>query len=322
MNDLIREVFVGAFRNEFLEELPDAASIPWDSSSMVFTTDSYVVDPLFFPGGDIGKLAVCGTVNDLAVSGATPLYLSAGFIIEEGLEISVLKRIVQSMATEAQKAGVKIVTGDTKVVPRGKADRLFINTAGVGRMHACVKEAFIPDRVKAGDKILVNGPLGEHAIAILSARNEMQFESEVLSDSACMNGLIDNILENHKGIRFMRDITRGGLATVLCELASILDLGLEIHEDNLPVSESVKGVCELLGYDPLYLANEGRVMLVADSSESEAILRTMQNHPLGEDARIIGEVVPDHPEMLICHTSIGSKRIVNMLSGEMLPRIC
>ncbi len=322
MNDLIKEMFVRAFKNRYLEKLPDAASISWDTPTMAFTTDSYVVDPLFFPGGDIGKLAVCGTVNDLAVSGATPLYLSAGFIIEEGLKISVLKRIVQSMAAEAQKAGVKIVTGDTKVVPRGKADKLFINTAGVGCMHACVKEAFISDKIKNGDKILVNGHLGEHAIAILSARNEMHFESEVLSDCACLNGLLDKILQKHKRVCFMRDITRGGLATILCELASALELGLEIYEERVPVSTSVKGACDLLGYDPLYLANEGKVMIIADAAESEDILRTMQNHPLGEDARIIGEVVQDHPGMLICHTSIGSKRIVNMLSGEMLPRIC
>ena len=321
-SDLISQLFLKYFKNEILEDLTDSAILSIKNRELSFTTDSFVVDPLFFPGGDIGKLAVCGTVNDLAVSGAHALFLSCAFIIEEGFPLSELERIVVSMADETQKAGVKIVTGDTKVVAKGQCDKLFINTSGIGRLLAKNSGISRAENICKGDKIIVNGSLGDHGISVLIARNELKIKSDLVSDCASLNGLINLVLENSGGVKFMRDATRGGLATVLCELAEQKNMGISIDEDSLLVKESVKGVCELLGFDPLYIANEGKVVMLVAAEDAEEVMEIMKSHPLGKESCMIGEVSDLNPGLVWLNTNIGGRRIIDKLSGEQLPRIC
>jgi hydrogenase expression/formation protein HypE len=321
-HELIGSLFVKHFRNDLLEKQTDSAIVPVTGTRLSFTTDSFVVDPIFFPGGDIGKLAVCGTVNDLAVSGAEPLYLSAGFIIEEGFSFKDLETIVISMAEEAKKAGVLIVTGDTKVVNKGKCDKIFINTAGVGM----IRDRHIPigegAGISAGDKIIINGAVGDHGMAVMAARQELNIRSEIISDCASLNGLIRNVLEVTDGVRFMRDATRGGLATVLAELSEKKNFGIMLEESAIRVSRKVRAFCELLGFDPLYIANEGKVVMVVAPDAAEKVLSVMNNHPLGKEAGIIGEVMNENPGRAWINTGIGGKRILDMMAGEQLPRIC
>lgn len=321
-HDLISGLFMHHFSNPHLLGQTDAAIVGRDGARLAFTTDSYVVDPVFFPGGNIGKLAVCGTVNDIAVSGAIPLYISAGFIIEEGYPYADLEAIVAAMASEAEKAGVSIVTGDTKVVPRGKCDKIFINTAGVGYIEPRHEHIGFGTQIRPGDRILINGTIGDHGMAILAARQELNLTSHIESDCASLNGLIREILESADGVRFMRDATRGGLATVLTELAGRTGLGISIDESAIPVSPKVRAICEILGFDPLFVANEGKVVIVADQQASEKVLSIMQNHPLGRNASIIGGMTAEYAGTAWMNTAIGGKRILDMLSGEQLPRIC
>jgi hydrogenase expression/formation protein HypE len=317
---LIEDVFVKRFG--LTEPLTDSALVRNAGTDIVFTTDSFVVNPLFFPGGNIGKLAVCGTVNDLAVSGAVPVCLSAAFIIEEGLPVSDLVEIVQSMADEAEKADVKIVTGDTKVVEKGKCDRLFITTSGTGSIDPDQWHISTGERIKPGDKLIVNGPLGNHALAVLGARNQLSFETPVVSDCASMNHLIGKVMKISGKIHFMRDLTRGGLATVLNELAAMIGAGISINEEAVPVDDPVKGLCEMLGFDPLYLANEGKILIVTGAGDELKILDILRSDPLGKDSNIIGEIVEDRRSRVILNTVSGGKRILEIPSGIQLPRIC
>ncbi len=327
-HQLIGDVFVKHFTNDTLQALTDSALLPVKPGMLAFTTDSYVVNPIFFPGGNIGKLAVCGTVNDLAVSGATPLYLSAGFIIEEGFPLSDLEAIVRAMAQEAEQCEIAIVTGDTKVVEKGACDQIFINTAGIGILDTKYRQISNGTGIQVGDKILVNGYIADHGMAILGKRNELDFESDIQSDCAGLNTLITRSLRvpsqtsEISPIRFMRDATRGGVATVLCELAQNKGLGILLDESAVPVRESVVGLCELLGFDPLYIANEGKVLMVVAQDDAGQVLREMQRDPLGKESAIIGEIVAEHPEKVILQTEAGGRRIVDMLSGAQLPRIC
>ena len=325
MRDLIDEIFVGSFDNPILSQLEDQASfslatLMTQGDRLAFTTDSYVVDPLFFPGSDIGALAVNGTVNDLAVSGAKPLYLTCSVILEEGLPVDTLRRVVQSMKAAATLAGVTIVTGDTKVVHRGAADKLFINTAGVGVIREGVSVS--ARHLQPGDVILINGELGNHGAAILIARGELALETEIDSDCQPLNGLVDTILDVCPEVHAMRDATRGGLATVLNEFAVSSDVGIRLFEQAIPVREEVKGVCEILGLDPLYLANEGKLVVVVPRSHSEAVLSAMQSHPTGRDSCIVGEVIDSPAGVVLLQTAFGAERIVDMLVGDQLPRIC
>lgn len=320
MHKLIKELFVESFDNPILAQLTDAAILNGKAKALAFTTDSYVVNPIFFPGGDIGKLAICGTINDLAVVGAKPLYISCGFIIEEGLDLSVLRAIVQSMKELAKIAGVKVVTGDTKVVEKGKADSIFINTSGVGIVEGNVK--FGIDRIKAGDKIIINGFIGEHEIAVLSKREDFDFKSDIKSDCAPLNGLISNVLKSVPDIKFMRDPTRGGLATVLNEIVEGSDYGIELNEEDIPISDGVMAACELLGFEPIYLANEGKVVVIVGDDDAKRVLNIMRRHPLGKNAKIVGEVVKVPRGKVILKTKVGGKRLIEMLAGEQLPRIC
>jgi hydrogenase expression/formation protein HypE len=326
MRDLINDVFIEAFNNDVPGTLEDQArcslaDLAAQGDRLAFTTDSYVVDPLVFPGGDIGKLAVCGTVNDLAVGGAKPLYLSCAVIIEEGLDIEVLRNVVCSMAATANAAGVRIVTGDTKVVHRGSCDRLFINTAGIGVIRAGLDLG--ANKAQPGDAILVNGVLGDHGATILSARGDMMLASPIESDCAALHDLIDAILNAAPGTRFLRDATRGGIAAVLNEIADASRVGIEIVEAQTPIRGEVKGFCEILGLDPLYLANEGKLVCVVPDNQKDAALRAMKAHPLGAEAAHIGHVMQGgRPGRVVMQTVFGGRRIVDMLVGEQLPRIC
>jgi hydrogenase expression/formation protein HypE len=325
MKDLINDVFVAAFDNPLLAPLDDQARVPMSllaeyGDRLAMTTDSFVVDPLEFPGGDIGKLAVCGTINDLAVGGAMPLYLSCAAIIEEGLPIDVLHRVVRSAAAAARDAGVQIVTGDTKVVPRGACDRLFLTTTGIGVIRGGVELG--AHRPEPSDAVLVNGALGEHGTAILAARGDLSLDAPIDSDCAALHRLVDTLLRAAPGIRFMRDATRGGVATVLNEIALAADCGIEIDEHAVPLREAVKGFCEILGLDPLYLANEGRLIAIVPATEAELALATMRAHPLGAGACRIGAVTERRPGQVIMNTVLGGQRIVDMLVGDQLPRIC
>lgn len=319
--ELIRDLFVRHFANPLLSSLNDATVLPVVSSgALAFTTDSYVVKPLFFPGGDIGKLAVCGTVNDLAVVGAEPRYLSAGFILAEGLSMAVLERVVRSMAETARAAGVQIVTGDTKVVERGAADGLFINTAGVGVIPP--GRAVSPERLQPGDNILVNGAVGDHGLAVMLQREGLHFSSDLQSDCAPLNELIAALFEAvHAGAHCLRDATRGGLATVLNEWAEA-GVGIEIEEAAVPVRPAVRAACEFLGLDPYYAANEGKVIIAVAPEMTEAALAALRAHPLGQDAVVIGQVTAEHPRRVALRTPYGSRRILPMLTGAQLPRIC
>jgi hydrogenase expression/formation protein HypE len=317
---LLQKIFFSQFKNELLDVRHDGAMFEIDGKRFAFTTDSYVVSPIFFPGGNIGELAVYGTVNDLAVCGAMPLFISVGFIIEEGFEIEELWKVVLSMKAAAEKAGVKIITGDTKVVDKGKGDKLFINTSGIGLIEKDIDIS--PANCKAGDVILLNGKIAEHGIAIMSAREGLEFETQVVSDTAPLNGIIDSILGLTKNIHVMRDPTRGGLASALNEIASSANVGIEIFEEKIPISEEVKGACEILGLDPLYIANEGKVLVFVPESESDSVLDAMRKHEFGKESQIIGRVTAENPKIVLMKTLIGSKRVVDMISGEQLPRIC
>jgi hydrogenase expression/formation protein HypE len=317
---LIDTVFVKRFGMTL--PLTDSAIIKDPLFTLAYTTDSYVVDPLFFPGGNIGKLSVCGTVNDLSVSGADPAFIAASFIIEEGFPLKDLIIIVESMAEEATMAGVKIVTGDTKVVEKGKCDKLFITTSGIGFLKSGLEYISSGSRVKHSDKLIINGPVGNHAIAVLGARNNLSFSTPVRSDCASLNHLIGNVLENCGSVHFMRDLTRGGLATVLNELSSVTVSGISVNESSVPVEDPVKGLCEMFGFDPFYLANEGKVLIVVGDGEEENVLEIMRADPLGKQSEIIGEIVPDNKSLVILNTSIGGRRILDMPSAHQLPRIC
>ncbi len=319
---LIRECFLQYFDNPALNAQTDSAIVETGSGFLAYTTDSYVIDPLFFPGGDIGKLAVCGTVNDLSVSGAVPLYISAAFIIEEGLRISDLMQIARSMAGEARKAGVMIVTGDTKVVGKGQCDKLFINTSGMGALDPRHKHISGGDSIRPGDAVLVNGDLGDHAIAILGARENIQFEEAILSDCTSLNSLIRKILDAGIRVKFMRDLTRGGLATVLAELVDRKPYGITISEAEIPVKESVRGTCEIFGFDPLYLANEGKFIIVVGPEDTGRALGIMRSTREGAVAAKIGEIVPDHAGRTVMRSITGGNRMIDKLSGRQLPRIC
>jgi len=319
-HDLIRQIFLPQFANPILEPLDDSAKITNRQGSIAFTTDSYVVNPIFFPGGDIGKLAVCGTVNDLSMIGAIPSYLSLSLIVEEGFSIELLKQIVSSIHETAEKVGVSIVTGDTKVVEHGAADQLFINTAGIGWIRPGVNLSGL--NAKPGDKILLSGCLGDHEIAILSQREGFKFQGELRSDCAPLNDLVGKMLDVYPSIRCMRDPTRGGLATTLNEIATMSNVGMTIEEDKIPVHESVKGICELLGLDPLYLANEGKLIAICPPDEAERLLEVMRDHPLGIHGELIGKVTEENSKRVILHTLIGGHRILDMLTGDQYPRIC
>ncbi len=320
MQELIQSLFIKKFGMN--EILTDSALLLLKGDRAAFTTDSYIVDPLFFPGGDIGKLAVCGTVNDLAVTGAIPEFISASFIIEEGFPFNDLEIIVDSMADEALNAGVKIVTGDTKVVEKGKCDKIFITTSGVGYLDQKYEGICKGINVKPGNKLIVNGNIGSHAIAVLGAREQLGFKTEILSDCASLNSMINDVLKTGLHIHFMRDLTRGGLAAVLNELASITGFGIEINEDSIPVEEPVKGLCEILGFDPLYLANEGKALFVICENDYKQVLDVLQKHSLGLNSEMIGTIVEEHPGKVLLKTSIGGKRLVDMQDYVQLPRIC
>jgi hydrogenase expression/formation protein HypE len=315
MHQLLEKLILPAFDNPLLKTRHDGAIFSTGNTKLAFTTDSYVVHPLFFPGGDIGTLAVNGTVNDLAMCGARPLFLSAGFILEEGLPIDSLWRIIQSMQQAAQMAGVQIVTGDTKVVDKGKGDGIFINTAGVGLIEHNLTIA--PSSVRPGDAILLNGDIGRHGMAIMAAREGLAFESEIESDCAPLAATVLSLLDAGIEVHCLRDLTRGGLASGLVEIATSAQLHLHIHETDIPVNEDVRGACEILGLDPLYVANEGRFIAFVPADQAEAAQIIM-----GEDAKLIGTVQDDAPGMVTMRSSIGANRIVDMLSGEQLPRIC
>jgi hydrogenase expression/formation protein HypE len=318
--DLVAKMFIPALANPILTELNDSALLEFQGMRLAMSTDSYVVDPIFFPGGDIGSLAVHGTVNDLAMRGAQPSYLSVGFILEEGLELTDLERLVTSMAAAAKEAGVQVVAADTKVVDRGKADRIFINTTGVGTIAPGVDVA--GQNAKPGDIVLSNGPMGDHGVAVLSTREGLSFQTAIESDSASLNGLVEAMLATSNKIHVLRDPTRGGVATALNEVAKQSGIGIRLAESNLPVRPEVNAACEMLGLDPLYVANEGKALVFVAPEDAELVLNAMRQHPLGREACVIGEVVREHPERVVLQTGIGGRRIVDMLSGEQLPRIC
>ena len=325
MRELIQQVFVRGFNNPVLEALEDQATLPIQEllqhgNRLAFSTDSYVVHPLFFPGGNIGELAVNGTVNDLAVSGARPLFLSCSMVMEEGLSMDTLVQVVDSMKQAADRAGVTIVTGDTKVVERGSADKLFINTAGIGVVPDGI--SISAQQAQPGDAILTNGFMGDHGVAILLARNELALESDVESDSQPLHDLIACMLEVCPDVRCMRDATRGGVATVLNEFASASGVSMHLDESAVPIRESVRGACEILGLDPLYLANEGKLVAVVPPDQAENLLATMQKHPAGTYSAKIGTVKESPEGTVLLSTTFGGIRIVDTLVGEQLPRIC
>lgn len=321
MQQLIDNIIQPAFSNDILNQKHDSAIVKINEARLAFTTDSYVIKPLFFSGGDIGKLAVCGTLNDLAMSGAKPLYITCSLIIEEGFAIKDLQQILQSMQRAAKQAGVLIVTGDTKVVDKGKGDGLFINTAGIGLIANNISIA--PDNIQPGDQIIINSDLGRHGIAIMLEREGMEFENAIQSDCADLSGLVQNLISAGVQLHCMRDLTRGGLASGLIELASTSKHHFEIKETSLPVQDDVKSACEILGFDPLYIANEGCFALFVPESASEQTLACLHQHELGKQARIIGKVVGTHDKgMVTIETAMGISRVLELFSGEQLPRIC
>lgn len=318
--ELVREIFLPAFRNPELAKLNDQAIVSIGGSSVAVTTDSFVVKPLFFPGGDIGSLSVHGTVNDLAAGGAQPLFLSAAFIIEEGLAMDVLRRVVNSLQHAADSAGVQVITGDTKVVEKGKGDGLFINTTGIGVVPEGIHLA--ADQARAGDLVLLSGPIGEHGIAILAQREGLEFETTIESDSAALHTMTAAMLQASTAIRCMRDPTRGGLSSTLNEIAAQSNVGIELEESAIAVREEVRGACEMLGLDPLYVANEGKLIAIVDPGAADVILEAMRDHPLGRQAQIIGTVSGKNAGLVTMRTMLGTTRIVDMLAGDQLPRIC
>jgi hydrogenase expression/formation protein HypE len=318
--ELLKNIFLPALGNPVLNRLEDQAIVSLNGVRLAITTDSFVVKPLIFRGGDIGSLAVHGTINDLAMGGAEPLWLSAAFILEEGLPIETLRHVVGSMHEAAANAGVEIITGDTKVVEKGSADGIFINTTGIGLVREGI--ALSAAQARPGDAILVSGMLGDHGIAILAEREGLQFETAVQSDSAPLHTLVASLLEATREVRCLRDPTRGGLSSTLNEIAASSGVGMELEETSIPVREEVRGACEMLGLDPLYVANEGKLVAIVAPASAEAALRALQNHPLGKDARIIGRVTSEHRCMVVMRTPFGTTRIVDMLTGDQLPRIC
>ena len=320
MNDLIRHLFAAEFQNDLLGQMADATVIAPGAGPMAFTTDSFVVSPLFFPGGDIGELAVNGTVNDLAMSGAKPLYLSAGFILEEGLPMETLGRLCVSMARACKAAGVQIAAGDTKVVNKGHGDGVYINTSGMGLIPKNVHIA--PTEAKPGDVVIISGSMGDHGIAIMSVREGLKFESEIKSDTAPLNGLVDAMLNITAQVHCLRDATRGGLASVLNELADSSGVGIEFDETKVPIHAEVNAACEMLGLDPLFIANEGKLVAILPEEYADKMLAAMHEHRYGKEAAIIGRVVQDHAGVVVAKTSIGGSRVVDLPAGELLPRIC
>jgi hydrogenase expression/formation protein HypE len=319
-HELINQIFLPHFKNDVLSQLHDSAILQLNGKALAFTTDSYVVKPLFFPGGDIGKLAISGTVNDLSVVGAKPLCLSVGFIIEEGFDISMLERIVTSMKDTASIAGINIVTGDTKVVDSGSADGLFINTCGIGTI--AYKTSLSISNIELGDKIIINGTIGDHGLAVISERESLDFNPPIESDCAPLNEMIHKLINSGANIKFMRDPTRGGLATTLNEIVNTEKYGILVDEKNIPIKDDVRALCEILGYDPLYIANEGKVVIVASSSDTNKILDILRKDPFGKDAEIIGEILNEPKGKVYLKTVIGGTRVIDMLVGDQLPRIC
>ncbi|MFZ0136037.1 MAG: hydrogenase expression/formation protein HypE [Candidatus Sulfotelmatobacter sp.] len=322
--ELIRDIFLPAFQNPVLARLDDQAIVSVNGLRLAITTDSFVVKPLFFPGGDIGSLAVHGTVNDLAMGGARPLFLSAAFIIEEGFSMEELRRVVNSLKRAAAEAGVQVVTGDTKVVEKGKGDGLFINTTGIGIVPEGVD--FSADRARPGDKVLLSGSIGDHGIAILAQREGLEFETQLRSDSAALHTLVAEMLgvtsNRSQDIRCMRDPTRGGVSSTLNEIAQRSRVGIELEEGSLPIHEEVRGACELLGLDPLYVANEGKLIAIVAPEAASTVLQAMKRHPLGAEAQMVGVIKKEHAGLVTTRTTLGTTRIVDMLSGDQLPRIC
>ena len=320
MRELIEEVFISGFADDELSRMDDAAVLALPPGALAFSTDTYVVDPLFFPGADIGRLAVCGTVNDVATSGATPLYLSVGFVLEEGFPIADLRRVLVSMREAALEAGVRIVTGDTKVVQRGHGDGIYINTAGVGVLPD--DRRLSGSACKPGDKVLLSGTLGDHGIAVISTREGLSFSTDIESDAAPLNMLVAAVLAAAPGTRCFRDPTRGGLSSTLNELASASGVSITVEEDDVPVHDQVRGACEMLGYDVYQVANEGKMVAVVPAEEAADALAAMRSVRYGEDAAVIGEVAESPSGKVYVHTGFGAKRIMDMLVGEQLPRIC
>ncbi len=319
-HELIRHLFLPKFNNDALSLLGDSALLQLNGMRLAFTTDSYVVKPIFFPGGDIGKLAVCGTINDLAVVGARPMFLSAGFIIEEGFEMSLLEKVVNSMKETAAFTGVNIVTGDTKVVEYGSADGLYINTCGIGIVDDGINLS--TSLIEIGDKIIISGTIGDHGLAVLSERENLGFNPSIRSDCAPLSGMISRIITSGANIKFMRDPTRGGLATTLNEIVNGQKYGILIEEQNIPINDGVRALCEILGYDPLYIANEGKVVIVVSADDAVRVRDALREDDLGKDAEIIGEVISEPQGKVCLKTVIGGTRIVDMLVGDQLPRIC
>ena len=319
-HELVKNVFLPAFDNAELNQLDDRAEITVSGLKLAYSTDSFVVSPPFFPGGDIGKLAVCGTVNDLAMGGAKPLYLSTGFIIEEGLPMEALRAVIALMKKTAEQAGVKIVCGDTKVVEKGAADGIYINTSGIGVVPEGVKIS--GNLAQPGDKVIINGFIGDHGIAVMAERQGLSFRETVVSDCAPLNGLVEAMLAVTKDIHVLRDPTRGGVATTLNEIAAQSQVGIALKEQAIPVRDQVQAACEILGFDPLYVANEGKLLAIVPAAKVDEVLQAMRAHPYGTDSAVIGEIVREHPGRVVLTTGIGGRRIVDMLVGEQLPRIC
>ncbi len=319
-HSLITDIMLPIFNNPILSQLNDGAIFDIEGKRLAFSTDTYVVDPIFFPGGNIGTLSINGTVNDIAMCGATPLFLSAGLIIEEGFPLADLKTILQEMSIAAEKAGVKVVTGDTKVVPKGAADKIFINTSGIGIIPKNMDIA--SHRARPGDKIILSGSIADHGITILTQREGMTFDSSVASDTAPLNHMVKNMLSVCKNIHVLRDPTRGGIGTALNEIAIKSEIGIKIYEEKIPVKNEVAAICELLGFDPVYIANEGKLLAFVPPDHVEKVLDVIRENRFGREACIIGEVVEDNPRKVFMQTRIGGTRIVDMLTGEQLPRIC
>ena len=320
MADLIQHMFAPAFENDLLNQLGDSAVFNINGTWLAFTTDSFVVSPLFFPGGNIGELAINGTVNDLAMSGAHPMFLSSGFILEEGLEMKTLGRVVEATASACREAGVQLITGDTKVVNKGHGDGLYINTTGIGVVPEGINIS--PKNAQPGDAVIVSGTMGDHGIAIMSVREGLQFETEIRSDTAPLNGLVESMLNVTKDIHCLRDATRGGLSAVLNELASASKVGIEFEEKKVPVKADVNAACEMLGLDPFYIANEGKLVAIVPEKYVESVLEVMRAHPFGINATQIGTVTAEHRGLVVAKTGIGGSRVVDLPAGELLPRIC
>lgn len=319
-HELINKMFYKYFYNEILLEQGDSSILRNLGEKVAITTDSYVINPIFFPGGNIGKLSICGTVNDLAVSGAKPLYITVGFIIEEGLRISDLEIIVKSMAETAKQCGVQIVAGDTKVVERGSGDKIYINTTGIGIFENDVDLSSLI--IEEGDKVIVSGTLADHGVTILCERNELNLEAKIESDCNALNLLVRDILAVSKKVKFIRDVTRGGLATILNEIVQEKEISILLNQSSIPVREEISAICEILGLDPLYIANEGKLVLIVSKEDSDKVLKVMKNNPLGKDASLIGEVIKDSREKVYLKTKINGTRILGMSDEELIPRIC